>query len=166
MFAGLATAGIAIVYEPVLAVDMTHQDHHVVIANDGHPGGGLRAGKLAHPRGGEIEFAADFAEHVERGLAAAEFRRASRGPAADHGFIAVGVDGVQEGGAASVPRADRRVPIRAPVQVADNDRGVRRLPSPGLGSGRGRDQPGSEWHHEHGCGFYQVSLDSGALAGG
>ena len=35
-----------------------------------------------------------------------------------------------------------------------------------LGSGRGRDQPGSEWHHEHGCGFYQVSLDSGALAGG
>lgn len=158
-------AGIAVVHQPVLAVDVAHEDHHVMIAYGRHAGGGLGPWKLLRPGGGEIELAADFAEHVPRGLTAAEFVRAAGGPAADDNRVAVGIDrahrsvGIACGGL--MPRRGRGA-VGTAAQVAD-DRVMRRGAAMVMrGAGRsiaGRcDQADKDRCDENGCGFYQFNL--------
>jgi len=164
VLAGEAAAGIAVVHQPILSLDLAHQDHDVVIAHGRHAGGGPGARKLPHPGGSEIELAADLAEHVERRLAAAELGRAARRSSADDCRVAIGIDcGRVSARRASVVTARLRYDtVRAAALVADDQRlaGLASvvMSMPVLSDGGRRDQAGKERRDENGSVLYQFNL--------
>src|SRR5690242_18275834 len=83
MLARQPAPGITVVDKPIVAFDMAHQDHDMVVADGRHAGRRDRPWKFAHPVGGKIELRADVAEKVERRFTSAECMRASIGTAAD-----------------------------------------------------------------------------------
>lgn len=92
VFARQAAAGVAVVHQPVVAADVTHQHHHMARARGHHARRRRGAREFSDPVDGEIELGANLTEHIERGLAAAEPARTAGGPAADNARIAVGID--------------------------------------------------------------------------
>src|SRR5690348_5783555 len=115
-------AGIAVVHQPVAAVDVAHEDHDVMVARGGHARRGRSAREFADPGGGEIELAPHLAEYVARGLAAAELVRTAGGTSADDDLVAVGVSRADVGarGAGVVVSRPRREPVRTAAHVADD----------------------------------------------
>lgn len=127
MPASQAAAGIAVMYQPVIAAGMTYQDHDVTAAGGRHSGRRRGAGKFPDPVGGEIQLRSRLAEHVTRSLATAKRTRTPLRPPADNGgIVAIGIGNARNLGV-------RRPLLIGTAAIVTNDR---RLMS-GRGLGRG-----------------------------
>src|SRR5262245_3088791 len=77
--------------EPVVSLDVAHQDHDMPAACGRHPGCRRRAGEFPDPIRGQIELRPYFSEQIKRCFAAAESTRATVWPAAQY-RAAIGID--------------------------------------------------------------------------
>src|SRR5262245_26073086 len=77
--------------EPVVALDMAHENHDMPATCSRHARRRRRAREFPDPVRGQIEFRPDFSEYIERRLAAAEGTRATLRPASNN-RATIGID--------------------------------------------------------------------------
>ena len=89
VLAGQTAARVAVMDEPIVAVDRADQHHHMVTTHRRHSRRRRGAREFPEPVCGQIELGADLTEQIQRRFAATEGVRTSGGPAADHGAVCV-----------------------------------------------------------------------------
>src|SRR5450830_1449811 len=85
-------------HQPIVATNMTHKHHHMMVAHRRHSRGRRAAWEFPTPVRSQIEFGANMAEYKARCFAAAERMRTTGGSAADDGAVTIGIVHIRDCG--------------------------------------------------------------------
>ena len=114
MVASQAGPRVTIMHQPIVAANMTHQHHHMMVAHRRHSRGRRAAWEFPTPVRSQIEFGANMAEYIARCFAAAERMRTTGGSAADDRAVIIGIGHMLDCGSIRIGE------IRTAAVIANN----------------------------------------------